>query len=97
MGNFVAMYMINQLIPGLNINTTGSKFWIYKNQFHRINGPAVINNGSKFWMQNGLNHRLNGPAIYLYGGKELWYYYGKEIDCNNQEDFDKIINLKILW
>ncbi len=35
-----------------------------KNQFHRENGPAIINsNGDKSWYQNGKYHRENGPAV----------------------------------
>ena len=45
---------------------------------------------------DGKMHRLDGPAIV---GKYLmaWYYQGKIIDCQNQEEFEKLIRLKILW
>jgi hypothetical protein len=49
----------------------------YKNeyeQFHRIDGPAVVwNNGYNEWFNNGKPHRENGTVDeYISGTKEWW-------------------------
>ena len=69
---------------------------------HRLDGPAeVINehccygNGS-FWYKEGKQHRLDGPAI-IKDDEKYWYYEGKEIDCKSQEEFDRLIKLKLFW
>ena len=36
---------------------------MFGGQFHRVDGPAVIEPHMKQWIQNGLYHRDNGPAI----------------------------------
>ena len=79
------------------IHRNGARYWIKNNDYHRKNGPAIINNRSIFWVFEGKNHRLDGPAVILFGGKKLWYYQGTEIKCSNQEEFDKLIKLKMLW
>ena len=77
---------------------TGDKDW-YKNGIrHREDGPALeIINGDKEWWQNGKLHRLDGPAIDQLNKYKFWYYQGKQIDCSSQEEFEKIIKLKIFW
>jgi len=78
--------------------------WVNKNNlFHRLNGPAIFykDNSWILWYKNGYPHRENGPAIYLKDesyrfGKE-WYYEGKFIKCESQEEFERILKLKLFW
>jgi hypothetical protein len=61
----------------------------------------VINiNKSKFYYKNNTLHRLNGPAYIagiVYGNKKEWAYYGQLIICKTQEEFEKLIKLKVFW
>ena len=81
----------------------GHKEWWIDGKPHRINGPAVeYNNGNKSWYKEGKLHRRDGPAIeYYYGfkdnGYKEWYIEGEYIDCSSQEEFERIINLKLFW
>ena len=54
-------------------------------------------NGNKEWFYNGKLHRLDGPAIEDVDGYKEWYYEGKEIKCSSQEEFERIIKLRIFW
>jgi len=59
--------------------------------------PAMeFDNGLKGWYKEGKLHRLDGPAIESNWSK-IWFYEGKEIECNSIEEFLKIIYLKAFW
>ena len=75
----------------------GNMFWFNdKGEYHRLDGPAIeYANGSKEWYINGIRHREDGPAIEYSDGEKYWYYYGQWIDCQSQEEFERIINLLI--
>jgi hypothetical protein len=49
----------------------------------------------KRYYLNDLLHREDGPAIEFTGGSKYWYFHGKYIDCNSQEEFLAIINPKL--
>jgi hypothetical protein len=76
----------------------GTKYWWLNGKLHRIGGPAIeYFDGTKYWIQNGKFHRLDGPAVeWSYEHKE-WYYEDKNIDCKSQEEFERIIKLKLFW
>ena len=49
-----------------------------KNQFHRLDGPAVENaKDHKEWWVGGKRHRLDGPAVNWSNGDKAWYVEGK--------------------
>lgn len=76
----------------------GNKTWYLNDKIHRVDNPAVeMKNGDKFWIQHGLYHRADGPAIEFANGKKYWFYQGKLINCSYQEDFERLIKLKLLW
>jgi hypothetical protein len=52
---------------------------------------------STHYYHNGRLSRVKGPAVQYNGGSKEWYYQGKKIDCNSQEEFDKLIKLKTFW
>jgi len=80
------------------IDEFGVKRYYLNDQLHREGGPAVeYSNGDKSWYQNGLWHRLDGPALEYANGYKSWWYQGKFIDCHSQEEFERIIKLKIFW
>ena len=67
-------------------------------KLHRLDGPAVkYFNGDKYWYKEGNRHRLDGPAIECSNGTKIWYYEDKYIECSSQEEFERIINLKLFW
>ena len=77
---------------------SGSKCWFQNGLRHRLNGPAIeYSNGTKEWYQNGLLHRIDGPAIECVDGEKYWWFEGKLIDCNSQEEFERLIKLKLFW
>jgi hypothetical protein len=76
----------------------GTKCWFQNGKRHRIDGPAIeYPDGEKHWYQNGLLHRLDGPALEYSGGDKEWYYEDEYIDCKSQEEFERLIKLKLFW
>jgi|SRR5579859_2303390 len=78
----------------------GTKRWYLNNQFHRENGPAVeYADGTKIkcWYLHDQRHRLDGPAVEYANDSKYWYYHGEWINCSSQEEFERLIKLKVLW
>jgi hypothetical protein len=76
----------------------GEKHWYQYGELHRIDGPAIeYADGTKYWFQNGLRHRLDGPALEWSHGHKEWWVEGGFIDCNSQEEFERIIKLRLFW
>lgn len=81
---------------GLKIDEFGNKFYYLNDKPHREDGPAIeLNTGSKFWYQNAKLHRTDGPAVIYGTGRKEWYYHDKYINCSSQEEFEKIIKLRV--
>jgi len=69
-----------------------------KGIIHRIGGPAVLlYEGDKSWWKNGKMHREDGPAEEVRDGRRIWWYEDKRIDCKNQEEFERIMKLRLFW
>ena len=82
----------------LHINYNGDKTYYQNNESHRSNKPAIILiNGTKSWRQHNLCHRLDGPAVEWWDGDNFWWYKNQQINCNSQEEFDRLIKLRLLW
>jgi hypothetical protein len=76
----------------------GKKYWYQNGLLHRIGGPAIEwANGEKHWYQNDLLHRIDGPACDYVDGYKEWWFEGKQLKCNSQEEFERIIKLKLFW
>jgi len=89
--------MVNEQ-PICETDTDGIKRWFLNGQYHREDGPAIeYVSGTKYWYVYDKLHRLDGPAVELANGNKLWYYHGKLINCSSQEQFLKLLNLKVLW
>jgi len=84
---------------GLIIDKNGTKCWFLNDKLHRENGPAVVTSGGvKLWYINGKLHREDGHALeYTSTGYKEWYYHDKRIDCFSQEDFERLIKVKVFW
>ena len=81
----------------LYIDVHGTKIRYKNTLYHRVNGPcAEFKDGVKYWCFNGVFHRVDGPAIEERNDK-VWYYQGKKIDCSTQEEFERLIKLRLLW
>ncbi len=53
--------------------TTGTIVYYYLGNFHRDDGPALIEaNGDFSWYRHGLLHRADGPAFRYEGVDEYW-------------------------
>ena len=84
--------------PICEIDRCGTKRWFLSNQRHREDGPAVeFTDGSKAWFLHGRRNRIDGPAVEYYDGYKKWFYHGKLIDCDSQEEFERVIKLQVLW
>jgi len=82
----------------LIIDYYGHKRWYIDDKRHRVDGPAVeFVNGDKLWYKEDLLHREDGPAIELENGVKAWYYQGQKIECSSQQEFEKLIRLKLFW
>lgn len=86
------------LFEGCRIDAVGNKFWFKNHVWHRDDGPAVeLISGYKEWRINGKIHREDGPAQIFSDGLQFWYFNAKKIDCDSQEEFERLIKLKIFW
>ena len=58
----------------------------------------IITNGEgKFYIKNNKFHRIDGPAIHHNDIEKYWYYEGKYVNCKTQEEFERILKLKLFW
>lgn len=63
-----------------------------------MNDPIIYNYGDKYcYDEKGQFHREDGPALEYFDGTKIWYFHGKWIDCSTQEEFLKIIKLRMFW
>ena len=42
-------------------------------------------------------HREDGPAVENNDGTKHWYLNGRWINCSSQEEFKRLIKLKVFW
>jgi hypothetical protein len=76
----------------------GAKYYYKYGQWHREGGPACeFEDGAKYWCKEGNFHREDGPALEAANGDKYWHFNDKEIPCSSQEEFERIINLKLFW
>jgi hypothetical protein len=99
---YVKYYFLNDKLHRLDgpaiVYDDGSELWYKNSKLHRLDGPAIErSNGDKVWYKNGLCHRLNGPAIEHTNGYKEWWIEGKKIECDSQEEFERLIKLKLFW
>ena len=80
------------------VDSNGTKRWYKDDLFHRLDGPAVeYTNGTKVWYKEGKLHRLNGPAVENSNGIKYWHYEGKKLKVSSQEEFIRLMDLKLFW
>lgn len=83
------------------IYPNGTKVWYQEDKLHRLDGPAIEHfYGRKEWWINGLRHREDGPAIEYVNcniSNKCWYYYGEILRVSSQEEFIRLVNLKLFW
>ena len=74
----------------------GIKEYYQHGKQHRLGGPALIfSNGDCQYYQNDKLHRLDGPAVdYMY--VKEWWINGRQIDCQNNEEFLRVVKMKEL-
>lgn len=76
----------------------GNKHWYVHGKRHRDDGPASeISSGCEYWYKDDQLHREDGPAIKYINGNSYWFYRGEPINCSSNEEFLRLIKLKIFW
>jgi hypothetical protein len=80
------------------IDKNGNEYWLDDDDLiHRDNAPAFIYaNGNSIWYQHGLLHRLDGPAIDVGNGDGFWYIDGEKIRCKDNDEFLRVVKMKVL-
>jgi hypothetical protein len=74
----------------------GNQQYYQHDQLHRTDGPAeVFWDGDCSYYQYGKLHRIDGPAI-DWGLLSEWWIDGVQIDCKDNEEFLRIVKMKIL-
>lgn len=80
------------------IHAVGRQSWWQNGLYHREGGPAII--GVKGirqeWWIHGIRHREDGPAI-IDRNKQSWYLKGNKINCSSQDEFERLMRLKVFW
>jgi len=60
--------------------------------WHKEDGPARINvRASGMWLNNGIQTTRH-PLT-----ENEWWYHGKQINANTQEEFEQLLKLKAFW
>jgi hypothetical protein len=62
----------------------------------RVRKKTWDTNSVSYYDEEGRWHRLDGPARQYEGVKE-WFYHGKEIKCQSQEEFEQYLKMKAFW
>ena len=83
---------------GLIVDYIGNKRWFKDGLNHREDGPAIEwVDGGKSWYLNDLYHRIDGPAIEWSNGYKEWYIHGEYIPCKTNEEFLRLVKMKVFW
>ena len=45
-------------------------------EYHREDGPALMDADARFWYRHGVLHRLDGPAITYHNSQHEYWVYG---------------------
>jgi hypothetical protein len=51
------------------------------------------------WTLGGKLHRMKGPAVVGKNEpiKQAWWFQGERVICSSQDEFERIVALKIFW
>jgi len=61
---------------------------------------SLDSNNNIMWKPNYYGrtlHREKGPAVISPNGDKQWWFHGKRVNCNSQEEFEKLLKLKAFW
>jgi hypothetical protein len=84
--------------PAFEDPKVGLKMWYRNGILHRENGPAIERSDNvEEWFFNGKLHRLDGPASSDGEGNQEWHVDGHRIYCENNEEFLRLVKLKLFW
>lgn len=71
---------IDSFGDGMVKNSDGTVYWVRSNEYHREDGPAIIeSSGWVRWYINGKQHREDGPAVFAPDGTVFWFLEGLPI------------------
>jgi len=93
--------MIVTTVTGPNpAHAAPCKAYYVNGLLHRDHGPAIEwSNGTKEWYRFGRPHREDGPAIELAPGEQryddssVYWLNGEKVECKDNEEFKRIVNL----
>jgi len=72
----------------------GHTWYDNKNNIRKIH---YYNENTVFYYdENRKLHRADGPAAECFDVKK-WFYHGECIECNSQEELERILKLKAFW
>lgn len=79
----------------------GNNYWIAQDEKYAYSKARYISKTcyyfSSKYMGNKGRHRFDGPAIEYDNGNKEWYYFGGKIECQTQEEFERLIKLKAFF
>jgi hypothetical protein len=84
------------MVSHYTISKEETEFWFdLDGNYHRDNAPAILYlHGDFEWYQHGKKHNLNGPAVRR-GQISEWWVNDEQIDCENDQNlFERIVNMK---
>lgn len=62
-----------------------------------VKAHYFVANFTSYYDEDGDYHRLDGPAHIRSDGKNFWFYHGREIPCQSQQEFERFLRLKAFW
>ena len=70
---------MDKLEDGNYVDEDGDLVWVFKGNYHRNDGPAIIyKEGGEEWVNHGQLHRTDGPAIEGPDGYVRWNIYNQQ-------------------
>lgn len=76
----------------------GGHRYFFNGKKHRLDGPAVMHeDGTTEWWVHGVRHREDGRAIEYSQGGGRWFYRGGAVECETQEEFERLIKIRAFW
>ena len=69
----------------------GEQYWYHYGELRRVKREGL----DQYWLEGKL-HREDGPAV-NHNGKDEWWYQGHQLSCTTPQEFDDLMQLRLLW
>jgi len=80
------------------IDEYGNRFWT--KGLKTINSFLISQIEEIYYFDDRLLHRQNGPAIIYHNNtydQYQFFYDGQDMKCSSNEEYEKLIKLRLLW